>query len=243
MWVHCFLTPTLDSWKFTEVENLKVCRFSLNVNACALWLCSHKYIVSLLILLPGWGDPLHACRWNSERWKSEDRKSESANSQLSQSQCTCPIHVPSASAVMSTMLRRDMHGDPWTPSQQKESELATPDSTAVLKLFDLLQPIQLGGPCWPPSCLWPLRTSLPPQNSPIHKLISARCCHFPAPFSMRPRTMCAQLSAGAALSWCVSPEIWDEPVLNTIFVLDHKSASVHACNVGDNAPVISFRPG
>ena len=49
--------------------------------------------------------------------------------------------------VMSTLLRRDTHGDPWTPSQQKESELATPDSTAVLKLFDLLQSIQLGGPC------------------------------------------------------------------------------------------------
>ena len=56
----------------------------------------------------------------------------------------CPLHVPSGSAVMSTLFRRDIHTDPWTPSQQKESELATPDST-IHKLFDLLQPIQLGG--------------------------------------------------------------------------------------------------
>ena len=60
-------------------------------------------------------------------------------------------------------------------------------------------------------------------------MLSFSCSLFLHHPSMRPRTMCAQLSAGAALSWCVSPEIWDEPVLNTIFVLDHKCASVHVC--------------
>ena len=154
--------------------------------------------------------------------------------------------MPSASAVMSTMLRRDMHGDPWTPSQQKESELATPDSTAVLKLFDLLQPIQLKvalvdlQAVFNPFALRFLHKTPPFTNSYQPDAVIF-LLPFPAPPIHAPSNdVCTTVSWGSSELMCVPGNLRRTGFEHDICPGSQERKCTCLLCVKGNAPVISF---